>query len=107
MAHSPSTCTVSAQALRDADPELDIPVLPDSQSGDVHKVIVTGANGFLGVHIVQALLDWGASEIVCLVRDGGGQSAQARFAQSLRENRLGHLDLSKVTVYPQTSLSRN
>ena len=95
-----STCTVSAQALRDADPELDIPVLPDSQSGDVHKVIVTGANGFLGVHIVQALLDGGASEIVCLVRDGGGQSAQARFAQSLRENRLGHLDLSKVTVYP-------
>ena len=95
-----STCTVSAQALRDADPELDIPALPDSQSGDVHKVIVTGANGFLGVHIVQALLDWCASEIVCLVRDGGGQSAQARFAQSLRENRLGHLDLSKVTVYP-------
>ncbi|MDY7567363.1 non-ribosomal peptide synthetase [Pseudomonas sp. RTC3] len=95
-----SACTVSAQALLDANPQLDMAVLPINQLGDVHKVVVTGANGFLGVHIVQALLDWGASEIVCLVREGGGQSAQARFAQSLRENRLEHLDLSRVTVYP-------
>lgn len=96
----PSAYTVSPQALHDANPEFDMPVLPISQLGDVHKVVVTGANGFLGVHIVEALLAWGASEIACLVRDGGGQSAQARFAQSLRENRLEHLDLSKVTVYP-------
>lgn len=95
-----STYTVSAQALLDANPELDMAVLPISQLGDVHKVVVTGANGFLGVHIVEALLDGGASEIACLVREGGGQSAHARFAQSLRENRLEHLDLSRVTVYP-------
>ncbi|QHF01132.1 amino acid adenylation domain-containing protein [Pseudomonas asturiensis] len=91
--------TISPQALRDARPDIQLTTLPVSQLGDVHKVIVTGANGFLGVHIVQALLDWGATEIACLVRESSGQSAQDRFEQSLAENRLGHLDLSRVTVY--------
>ncbi|MBX8571211.1 non-ribosomal peptide synthetase [Pseudomonas cichorii] len=95
-----SSYTVSPQALLDANAELEIPVLPISQLGDVHKVIVTGANGFLGVHIVEALLAWGASEVACLVREGSGQSAHERFVQSLRENRLEHLDMSRVTVYP-------
>lgn len=97
---SASAYTVSPRALHDANPDVDLPVLPISQLGDVHKVVVTGANGFLGVHVVEALLAWGASEIACLVREGGGQSAAERFAQALRENRLEHLDLSKVTVYP-------
>jgi len=90
---------LSAQAFIDANIELDIEPLPISQMGDVHKVLVTGANSFLGVHIVEALLAWGASEVVCLVRESGGYSAAERFAQSLRENRLEHLDLSRVTVY--------
>jgi amino acid adenylation domain-containing protein len=90
---------LSAQALADAFRELDIQPLPISRMGDVHKVIVTGANSFVGVHIVEALLAWGASEVACLVRDGGGQSAAERFAHALRENRLEHLDLSRVQVY--------
>jgi thioester reductase-like protein/amino acid adenylation domain-containing protein len=97
---SSSAYSISPRALHDANPDVDLPVLPISQLGDVHKVVVTGANGFLGVHIVEALLAWGASEIACLVREGGGQSASERFMQALRENRLDHLDLSKVTVYP-------
>lgn len=92
--------TVSAQALRDASAELHLPILPLSAVGDVHKVIVTGANGFLGVHIVQALLEWGATEVACLVRESGGLSARARFIQALQENRLEHLDLERVSVYP-------
>lgn len=90
---------LSEQALRDAFRELDIQPLPISRMGDVHKVIVTGANSFVGVHIVEALLAWGASEVACLVRDGNGQSADERFAQALRENRLEHLDMSRVRVY--------
>ncbi|AXI59044.1 peptide transporter [Pseudomonas kribbensis] len=90
---------LSAQAMADAERPLDIEPLPISRMGDVHKVIVTGANSFVGVHIVEALLGWGASEVACLVRDGGGQTAAQRFAQSLRENRLEHLDLSRVRVY--------
>jgi amino acid adenylation domain-containing protein/thioester reductase-like protein len=93
------SAVLSAQALADAERPLDIEPLPISRMGDVHKVIVTGANSFVGVHIVEALLGWGASEVACLVRDGGGQTAAQRFAQSLRENRLEHLDLSRVRVY--------
>ncbi|WP_392893136.1 amino acid adenylation domain-containing protein [Pseudomonas migulae] len=90
---------LSEQAMADAFRELDIQPLPVSRMGDVHKVIVTGANSFVGVHIVEALLAWGASEVACLVREGGGQSATDRFAHALRENRLEHLDLSRVRVY--------
>ncbi|KAF2389002.1 non-ribosomal peptide synthetase [Pseudomonas frederiksbergensis] len=90
---------LSAQAMADAFRELDMQPLPVSRMGDVHKVIVTGANSFVGVHIVEALLAWGATEVACLVRDGGGQSAAERFAQALRENRLEHLDLHRVRVY--------
>ncbi|VVO96199.1 Linear gramicidin synthase subunit D [Pseudomonas fluorescens] len=90
---------LSAQAMADAERALEIEPLPISRMGDVHKVIVTGANSFVGVHIVEALLGWGASEVACLVRDGGGQTAAQRFAESLRENRLEHLDLRRVRVY--------
>jgi amino acid adenylation domain-containing protein/thioester reductase-like protein len=90
---------LSEQAMADASRELHVQPLPISRLGDVHKVIVTGANSFVGVHIVEALLASGASEVACLVRDGNGQSAVERFAQALRENRLEHLDLSRVRVY--------
>lgn len=93
------SAVLSAQAMADAERALDIEPLPISRMGDVHKVIVTGANSFVGVHIVEALLGWGASEVACLVRDGAGQTAAQRFAQALRENRLEHLDLSRVRVY--------
>lgn len=93
------SAVLSAQAMADAERVLDIEPLPISRMGDVHKVIITGANSFVGVHIVEALLGWGASEVACLVRDGGGKTAAQRFAESLRENRLEHLDLSRVRVY--------
>lgn len=91
--------SVSPRAMADANPEFNLPTLPASRLGDVHKVIVTGANGFLGVHIVEALLAWGAAEVACLVRNGVGISAEARFYQALRDNHLQHLDLSRVTIH--------
>lgn len=90
--------TVSPKALADANLSVDLNVLPLSQLGDVHKVIVTGANGFLGVHIVEALLELGTTEVACLVRGSAGQTAQQRFAQALVDNRLEHLDMSRVRV---------
>ncbi|WP_448645523.1 amino acid adenylation domain-containing protein [Pseudomonas mohnii] len=90
---------LSPQAMADVLRELEVQPLPANRLGDVHKVIVTGANSFVGVHIVEALLAWGASEVACLVRDSDGQPAPERFAHALRENRLEHLDLSRVRVY--------
>ncbi|MGY2176009.1 amino acid adenylation domain-containing protein [Pseudomonas azotoformans] len=88
----------SNQAICDAQQEWPLTTLPDACMGDPHKVIVTGANSFVGVHIVEALLATGATEVACLVRDEPGQSAMARFTQALREYRLEHLDLSRVNV---------
>ena len=94
-----SATPLSPQAFIDAEAELNLDPLPISQCGDVHKVVVTGANSFLGVHIVEALLAWGATEVACLVRASAEQSAAERFSQALRDNRLSHLDLSRVSVY--------
>ncbi|HWD32023.1 MAG TPA: amino acid adenylation domain-containing protein [Pseudomonas sp.] len=103
--------SLDPQAESDARRALQLSIRPLAQLGDVHKVIVTGANSFLGVHLVQALLAWGASEVACLVRRNTCQSAHQRFVQALEENRLGALDLSRVKVFdadlrlPQLGLS--
>lgn len=89
----------TGQATRDALRELHLQALPEDRAGERRKVIVTGANSFLGVHIVEALLAEGALEVACLVRDHPGHSATERFAEALREYRLEHLDLSRVQVY--------
>ncbi|MGX1172368.1 non-ribosomal peptide synthetase [Pseudomonas sp. R151218B TE3479] len=94
-----SASTLSPQASIDAEAELHLDPLPISQCGDVHKVVVTGANSFLGVHIVEALLAWGATEVACLVRASAEHSAAERFSQALRDNHLTHLDLDRVSVY--------
>jgi len=89
----------TGQATRDALRELHWQTLPADRAGERRKVIVTGANSFLGVHIVEALLAEGALEVACLVREHPGHSATERFAEALREYRLEHLDLSRVGVY--------
>ncbi|WP_194792203.1 amino acid adenylation domain-containing protein [Pseudomonas sp. UFMG81] len=87
-----------ARLEQDANRALGLQVLPIECLGDVHKVIVTGANSFLGVHLVEALLEWGASEVACLVRSAGGLTAEQRFAQALQDNHIV-LDMSRVRVF--------
>ncbi|NIF19954.1 amino acid adenylation domain-containing protein [Pantoea sp. Cy-639] len=83
---------------QDATRDPGLQVLPMDCLGDVHKVIVTGANSFLGVHLVEALLDWGATEVACLVRRADGLDAVERFARSLHDNHI-ELDLSRIRVF--------
>lgn len=89
----------TGQATADAMRELTIQTLPAAQAGDRRKAIVTGANSFVGVHLVEALLANGSLEVACLVREQPGRSAPERFAEALREYRLEHVDLSRVRVY--------
>ncbi|AZE81565.1 Peptide synthetase [Pseudomonas orientalis] len=91
--------TSFSQMENDASRALKLEVLPETRAGDPRKAIVTGANSFVGVHIVQALLADGAQEVACLVRALPGQSAADRFTQALREYHLEQLDLSRVQVY--------
>ncbi|MGY2254698.1 amino acid adenylation domain-containing protein [Pseudomonas reactans] len=90
--------THAGQAIRDAQQEGSLNTLPESCAGDPYKMIVTGANSFVGVHIVEALLATGATKVACLVREKSGESAMARFIHALREYHLEHLDLSRVQV---------
>ncbi|KAF2408840.1 amino acid adenylation domain-containing protein/thioester reductase domain-containing protein [Pseudomonas antarctica] len=90
---------LSGHVEKDASQALDVEILHADHAGDPRKVIVTGANSFVGVHLVEALLAGGAQEVACLVREQAGHSAAARFAEALREYRLEHLDLSRVQVY--------
>jgi len=89
----------TSQAARDALRELHLTTLPTDQAGDRRKVIVTGANSFVGVHIVEALLAGDALEVACLVRETPGGSASLRFSEALRDYQLEHLDLKRVRVY--------
>ncbi|MEX5559764.1 amino acid adenylation domain-containing protein [Pseudomonas rhodesiae] len=86
------------QAVRDAQREWRVKTLPERLGGNPKKVVVTGANSFVGVHIVEALLAGGAAQVACLVREQPGQCAAARFSQALRDYRLDHLDLGRVRV---------
>ncbi|AIG04061.1 non-ribosomal peptide synthetase MgoA [Pseudomonas fluorescens] len=99
MGDSVSGAAPADRAISDALRTLDITLLPAERVGNRHKAIVTGANSFLGIHIVEALLVAGATEVACLVRESPGLSATERFAEALREYHLEHLDLSRVRVY--------
>ena len=48
-----------------------VPELPAaSRKRALKTVLLTGATGFLGVHILRALIEAGATKIICTMRDG-------------------------------------
>lgn len=44
------------------------------------RVLLTGANGFIGIHVLAALLEQSHAEVVCLVRGQTGQDASERLS---------------------------
>jgi amino acid adenylation domain-containing protein/thioester reductase-like protein len=88
---------IDPQILGDIARPLGITPLPLSALGDVHNILVTGANSFVGVHIVASLLEWGVTGVTCLVRPGNGKTAEERFAAALVDNKLA-VDMSRVQV---------
>ncbi len=50
---------------------------------DIGNVLVTGATGYLGIHVVMELLDSGCEKIYCLIRKGKSQSAESRLKMML------------------------
>ena len=78
--------------LADATPSDDIKPAPRilDESGD-GPVILTGATGFLGAFILEALLDAGVGEVVCLVRDSERLGSAERLAGALKHHGLGAL----------------
>jgi thioester reductase-like protein len=91
-----------------ADPRLDVELPKDIQpratlrERSVRRVLVTGATGFLGRHLVSELLRRGADEVCCLVRGESDAAAQARLhavlepeVRALPSLRVLHADMEQ------------
>jgi amino acid adenylation domain-containing protein/thioester reductase-like protein len=55
----------------------------DISYSDIGKVLVTGATGYLGIHVVKTLMDSGCEKIYCLTRHGEKQSGERRLKMLL------------------------
>jgi amino acid adenylation domain-containing protein/thioester reductase-like protein len=64
------------------------------------RVLLTGATGFLGVHLLRELLDRTEAEVVCPVRAADLASGMLRLQESLANYRLDDGGLDRVRVVP-------
>ncbi|MCQ2078790.1 MAG: amino acid adenylation domain-containing protein [archaeon] len=53
--------------------------LGDMSTAPLGRVLLTGATGFLGSHVLHELLDKGVEHVICLVRSGKGQDSEQRI----------------------------
>lgn len=49
----------------------------------IGRTLVSGATGYLGIHVLKALMDSGCDKIYCLVRSGKRQSSEERLKMLL------------------------
>ncbi|WP_440086473.1 non-ribosomal peptide synthetase [Streptosporangium sp. LJ11] len=61
---------------------------PGGAAGWPERVLLTGATGLLGAHLLAELLDRGVPEVVCLVRAGDGHAAAGRVRDVLTRHGL-------------------
>ncbi|QDS86006.1 Mycocerosic acid synthase [Rosistilla ulvae] len=97
------------------DAALDDSVLPAAKHcscGPPAKVLLTGATGFIGAHLLHELLETTDSEITCLVRARDLESGMQRIVDNLAKYRLcpnGAADRVKIQLgdiaQPQLGLS--
>ncbi|EST37746.1 hypothetical protein N566_11325, partial [Streptomycetaceae bacterium MP113-05] len=94
---TPAEAGGTAADADDADtrPLADVTLDPDVRADrpwqwrrDPQAVLLTGATGFLGAFLLDALLDTTSADIVCLVRAGTPEEARARLVRHLRGLRL-------------------
>ncbi|MBQ4835688.1 non-ribosomal peptide synthetase [Pseudoalteromonas luteoviolacea] len=69
-------------------PTVDTTSLEKAYEGAVNAVLLTGATGFLGSHILQQLLDETDATIYCIVRANNLDQAKQRIAHSAQNYRL-------------------
>ncbi|MFJ4578429.1 amino acid adenylation domain-containing protein [Streptomyces echinatus] len=104
-----------AAGIRPTAPALPTAVLtdarldPDVRPGDgprpdgpAARILLTGATGFVGVHLLAALLRGTGAEIVCTVRAPSPAEATARLHQALETHLipLGDEERKRVTALP-------
>lgn len=98
----PSEPRLPDQMLRDSilDPTLVFPDVSASASMP-RRVLLTGATGFVGAHLLYQLLELTQDQVVCLVRATDQQQALERLRSTLRVQGLPWpTDSTRVTVLP-------
>jgi amino acid adenylation domain-containing protein/thioester reductase-like protein len=94
----PAVITASARARIDADTQLPPEIVPLAGAapcsgamptgGGTSRVLLTGATGFVGAHLLHDLLTQTAADVYCLVRASSARGALDRVARNLAEYRL-------------------
>ncbi|MEU1511068.1 amino acid adenylation domain-containing protein [Streptomyces sp. NPDC005811] len=86
------------------DPDIR-PGLGPRAAGAPDRILLTGATGFVGVHLLAELVARTDAEIVCTVRAPGPAEAGARLDEALRTHRIRLPERARVTALP-ADLSR-
>jgi amino acid adenylation domain-containing protein/thioester reductase-like protein len=89
------TCPVH----RDAEPR------PDWRRP--REILLTGATGFLGIHLLRELLTGTTARVHCLVRARGAADARRRITQAAQRYAIGDLDLDRVVPLPGDLAARD
>ncbi|MFM6209863.1 phosphopantetheine-binding protein, partial [Planktothrix sp.] len=66
------------------DPTIQPPNIPTFFPQKPAHILLTGATGFLGIHLLAELLDKTEANIYCLIRDKSLEKAQAKIYQKLK-----------------------
>ena len=73
---------------------------PPPRWREPREVLLTGATGFLGIHLLRELLRSTTARIHCLVRAPDAAHALRRITHTARRYALGDLDLRRVVPLP-------
>jgi len=84
-AHDDESARIAADAVLEAEIGVQELALPYAVALDV---LLTGATGFLGVHLLRELLVRTEARVWCLVRADSAEQAHARIRESLRRYRI-------------------
>jgi amino acid adenylation domain-containing protein/thioester reductase-like protein len=71
---------------------------PDRQ--DPHEVLLTGATGFLGAHLLRELVDATSARVWCLVRAGDEEKGHRRIAQAAARYKLAEPPAGRIVPLP-------
>ncbi|MFZ5965182.1 SDR family oxidoreductase [Thalassococcus sp. BH17M4-6] len=89
---------VDAKIAADAALGRDIVYAPAPAAAPVQHVVLTGATGFLGVHVLAALLQSGGPRVTCLTRGRDDAEAEARVLAALKDTGAPIANLSRLRV---------
>ncbi len=79
----PDASGVEIDAVRPALEHNTMAHVREITTGSLGTILLTGATGFLGIHVLRELLEQTDSAITCLVRRGRSETAQKRLESML------------------------